>query len=114
RRVIGGGLGGLTAAAVIVGSIVAPLAAQAAITDDSEAEGRLITGNAGIIDLNSIADLGGAYSADPSAPGEVNHPVDIGILNALDIDLGDGLQLFGDNGILALGALGQYANTAEG
>src|SRR5699024_8219546 len=31
----------------------------------------------------------------------------------LDIDLGSGVKLFGDNGILALGALGQYANTAE-
>ncbi|GAB3598323.1 choice-of-anchor G family protein [Microbacterium tumbae] len=114
RRAIAGGLGGLTAAAVVIGGIVGPLAAQAAITDDSEAEGRLITGSAGPLDLNALAELGGAYSADPSSPGEVNHPVDVGVLNALDIDLGDGLQLFGENGILALGALGQYANTAEG
>ena len=89
-------------------------AAFALPTDDSEAEGRLLTGNTAAVDLNSIADLAGAYSADPSASGAVNHPLSADVLNALNIDLGDGLQLFGPNGIVGVGALGQYANTAPG
>src|SRR5690606_33450680 len=80
--------------------------------DNSEAEGRLITGSTAALDLNTIADLAGAYSADPSAPGEDNHPLSLEVLSALNIDLGDGLQLFGPNGIVGVGALGQYATTS--
>src|SRR5699024_7764396 len=76
-------------------------------------EGRLITGG-GTVNLNDIAELAGAYSADPSAPGVVENPLSIEVLNSLDLDLGDGLQLFGENGVLALGALGQYSSTGEG
>src|SRR5699024_6156108 len=66
------------------------------------------------VNLNDIAELQGAYSADPSAPGVVENPLSIEVLNSLDLDLGDGVQLFGENGVLALGALGQYACTGEG
>lgn len=114
RRVAAVAIGGLTAAAVVLGGAFAPMAAVALETDNSEAEGRLITGSTAVVDLNAVADLAGAYSADPSAPGAVNHPLSLEVLNSLGIDLGDGLQLFGENGIVGLGALGQYANTAEG
>ncbi|WP_243229169.1 choice-of-anchor G family protein [Microbacterium sp. CIAB417] len=100
--------------ALIVGHVLGATAAFGAESDNSEAEGRLITGNTSALDLNSVVELAGAYSADPSAPGEVNHPLSAEILNALDIDLGDGLQLFGENGIVGVGALGQFASTAEG
>lgn len=103
-------------AAVALGAVglSGPLApASAAQSDESEAEGRLLTGG-GVVNLNDIAEIAGAYSATPTEPGEVNHPLSLEVLNALDIDLGDGVQLFGENGVIGLGALGQYANTAEG
>ncbi|MGL3149252.1 choice-of-anchor G family protein, partial [Microbacterium sp. A82] len=89
-----------------------PTAALALESDSSEAEGRLITGSTATLDLNTVADLAGAYSADPSATGADNHPLSLEVLSALNIDLGDGLQLFGPNGIVGVGALGQYANTS--
>src|SRR5690554_364814 len=79
--------------------------------DDAEAEGRLISGG-GIVNLNGIAALDPAYSADPSASGVAENPLSIKVLEALDIDLGDGIQLFGDNGIIGVGALAQYARTS--
>ncbi|HIZ37036.1 MAG TPA: choice-of-anchor G family protein, partial [Candidatus Ruania gallistercoris] len=103
-------------AAVALGAVglSGPLTpASAAQSDESEAEGRLIAGG-GVVNLNDIAEIAGAYSATPTAPGEVNSPLSLEVLNALNIDLGDGLQLFGENGVIGVGALGQYANTAEG
>ena len=102
-------------AAVALGAVglSGPLApASAAQSDDSEAEGRLLTGG-GVVNLNDIAELAGAYSAHPSAPGVVDDPLSLEVLNSLDLDLGDGLQLFGENGVIGLGALGQYGSTAE-
>src|SRR5690606_19899190 len=81
--------------------------------DDSEAEGRLLSGG-GVVDLNSIAALNPAYSADPSATGVAQNPLSLDVLNALDIDLGDGVQLFGENGVVGVGALAQYARTNPG
>src|SRR5699024_4732178 len=103
-------------AAIALGAVglSGPLApASAAQSDDSEAEGRLLTGG-GVVNLNDIAEIAGAYSANPSAPGEVDHPLSLEVLGALDIDLGDGLQLFGENGVIGVGALGQYASTSDG
>ncbi|WP_420114843.1 choice-of-anchor G family protein, partial [Pseudactinotalea sp.] len=99
-------MGSLSVAGAISPAVALP-------TDDSEAEGRLISGG-GVVDLNTIAALNPAYSASPSEPGEVVSPLSLEVLEALDIDLGDGIQLFGENGIIGVGALGQYANTAEG
>src|SRR5690625_1274897 len=88
--------------------------ASAIQSDQSEAEGRFLTFQGGFVDIDDLAAINGAYSAFPSEGGGVdNTPLELEILNALDIDLGNGVKLFGDNGILALGALGQYANTAE-
>ncbi|WP_277050496.1 choice-of-anchor G family protein, partial [Ruania albidiflava] len=103
-------------AAIALGAVglSGPMApASAAQSDDSEAEGRLLTGG-GVVNLNDIAEIAGAYSANPSAPGEVDHPLSLEVLGALDIDLGDGLQLFGENGVIGVGALGQYASTSDG
>src|SRR5699024_9776470 len=110
------GIATASIAAVALGAVglTGPLdTAAAQQSDTAEAEGRLLTGG-GTVNLNDIAELQGAYSADPSAPGGVENPLSIEHLNSLDLDLGDGVQQFGENGVLALGALGQYASTGEG
>lgn len=94
--------------AIVVGTLGAP--AQALPTDKSEAEGRLLSGG-GVINLNDIAALNPAYSADPSQTGSNAHPLDAEVLRALNLDLGGGVQLFGANPVIAVGALNQYANT---
>src|SRR5690606_6552150 len=100
------------ASALAVAGATVP-AVQALPEDDSEAEGRLLSGG-GVVDLNSIAALNPAYSADPSATGVAQNPLSLDVLNALDIDLGDGVQLFGENGVVGVGALAQYARTNPG
>ncbi|MGO1973804.1 MAG: choice-of-anchor G family protein, partial [Propionibacteriaceae bacterium] len=106
---------GAVITAATIGAVIATTAggpALAAANDRAESEGRLLTG-AGVINLNTVAELGGAYSADPTAPGEVANPLSLEVLQALNLDLGDGIQLLRSDGsgILAVGAAGQYATT---
>src|SRR5690625_4534824 len=103
-----------SAAVVGAGAITVITPAKAVESDEAEVEGRLLTFQGGFADLDRLVELNGAYSALPSqGGGEVNTPLSIGVLDSLDIELGEGIKLFGDNGILSLGALGQYAKTAE-
>ncbi|MCW4458683.1 choice-of-anchor G family protein [Microbacterium sp. MPKO10] len=102
-----------TAALVTFGSVTAASPASALESDTAEAEGRLISGD-GTINLNDIAELAEAYKADPSNPGEQSSAIDLAVLDALNIDLGDGVQLFGPNGVIGVGALGQYASASPG
>jgi len=95
-------------ALIVFGSVVAPTSALA--SDTAEAEGRVLSG-AGAINLNDIAGLNPAYRADPSATGTQNSTLDATVLDALNVDLGSGVQLFGPNGVVGVGALNQYANT---
>src|SRR5690606_16934997 len=89
------------------------LAANAAPDDVAEAEGRFLTFDGALGNVvNALAELQPAYSATPSTPGANSRSLDLELLSGLDIPLGDGLQLFGENPILGLGALGQFANTA--
>src|SRR5690625_278485 len=97
-------------AAVSLGVVGLAPAAMAAPEDQSEAEGRLLSGG-GIVYLNGLGALAPAYSADDSFPEESVSPLSLEVLQALDIDLGGGVQLFGENGVIGVGALGQYANT---
>jgi hypothetical protein len=99
-----------TVGLVMIGSLVTP--AAAAETDSAEAEGRVLSGG-GTVNLDGIANLAPAYSADPSAPGPVASPLQLSVLSALGIDLGGGVQLFGPNGVIAVGALEQYATTSD-
>lgn len=95
-----------TATALTLGSVSTGYAAE---TDTSEAEGRVLSGSGGSVNLNDIADLAPAYVADPEG-GEQASTIDLTVLNALNIDLGGGVQLFGENGVIGIGALGQYAS----
>ncbi|ROQ36747.1 hypothetical protein EDF46_3292 [Frondihabitans sp. PhB188] len=103
------------AAATIVGAVIAASAvvpAQAATGDVSEAEGVLLSGS-GIVNLDTIAQLKGAYSSTnaTTSAGTVANPLDLTAVNALGVNLGNGVQLLGANGILQLGVAGQYAAT---
>jgi hypothetical protein len=93
---------------VVAGTL---LPANALSTDQSEAEGRVLSGG-GIVNLNDIVSLNPAYSANPSAPDASDNPLSASVLNALDIDLGSGIQLFGPNGVVGVGALGQHASAS--
>src|SRR5699024_645655 len=108
KRVVGGVA---TTAAVVAAFVGAGAAATAAETDNAEAEGRFLTFGGSLGDtVNFLAELAPAYSANPSGDPENSRSLDLELLSALDIPLGDGLQLFGENPILGLGALGQYSS----
>ncbi|MGN8049872.1 choice-of-anchor G family protein [Curtobacterium sp. 22159] len=97
----------------LIAATVAIQPAAAAQTDVSEAEGVLLSGS-GIVDLDGIAQLGGAYSARGATTGggTTNQPLDLTALDAVGVDLGNDIDLLGQNGILTLGVDGQYATTS--
>jgi len=99
-----------TVGLVLIGAVATPAAAVE--SDSAEAEGRVVSGG-GTVNLDGIASLAPAYSADPSAPGIVASPLQASVLSTLGIDLGGGVQLFGPNGVIGVGALEQYASTSE-
>ena len=85
--------------------------ATAAPEDDAEALGKFLGGEVLGVNLDDIVEVGSAYAEFPY--GEyptVTHPLNAEVLNALRVDLGDtGLQLLGNNGIIELGAVNQFA-----
>ncbi|WP_323986536.1 IPT/TIG domain-containing protein [Microbacterium plantarum] len=92
-----------TALGLTAGSLGAG-AAIAAPTDRAESEAVFLS-SSGALDLDSVAALAGAYGAFPPA-SESSSSLDLSLLSAIDIGLG--LQLFGPNSIVALGATEQY------
>ncbi|WP_158217725.1 choice-of-anchor G family protein [Nesterenkonia sp. F] len=89
--------------------------AHAAPTDDSEGLGKFLGGQAAGIDLDDVAEISGAYAENPSGENPVvTNPLGAEVLNALDVDLGDSLQLLGDNGLIQLGAVNQYGEAQDG
>ncbi|SDQ70452.1 hypothetical protein SAMN02800687_2479 [Curtobacterium sp. UNCCL20] len=97
----------------LIAATVAIQPAAAAQTDVSEAEGVLL-GGSGIVNVDDIAQLGGAYSARGATTGggTTNQPLNLTALNAVGVDLGNDVNLIGTNGILTLGVDGQYATTS--
>ncbi|WTM15223.1 choice-of-anchor G family protein [Isoptericola halotolerans] len=88
-------------------------AASAAPTDDSEALGKFLGGSAGTIDLDDLATVEGALAEYPSGSELETNPLAADVLNALSVDLGGGLSLFGDTGLIELGAVNQYASADD-
>jgi hypothetical protein len=82
-------------------------AAFAAPGDRAQAEARFLSGD-GAVDLDSVAELDGPYSQFTPG-GAIDAPIDVTALDLIEIGLG--LQLFGGNDVLDLGAVGQYAAT---
>lgn len=97
----------------LVAATVAIQPAEAAPTDVSEAEGLLLSGS-GIVNVDGIAQLGGAYSARGATTGggTTNQPLNVEALNTVGVDLGNDIDLLGSNGTLTLGVNGQYATTS--
>ncbi|WP_123338880.1 MULTISPECIES: choice-of-anchor G family protein [unclassified Curtobacterium] len=97
----------------LVAATVAIQPAAAAQTDVAEGEGVLLSGS-GIVNVDDIAQLGGAYSARgvTTGGGTTNQPLNLTALNAVGVDLGNDIDLLGTNGILTLGVDGQYATTS--
>lgn len=94
-----------TAAALVV-----PSAASAAPVV-SQGEGRLLTASLAGTPIDSLLALAGATAVNtdggPTVIADV--PLDATALSALNIQAVPGINLFGSNGVIQLGAVGQYA-----
>ncbi|MGG7466233.1 choice-of-anchor G family protein, partial [Plantibacter sp. YIM 135347] len=105
------------AATAVVGALIAvgsTTTATAAPTDASEALGRFLQGQAAGINLDSVAAVQGALAQNPSGVHPTaQDPLSASVLNAISINLGDSLQLFGPNGVINLGAVAQYASAQD-
>ena len=97
----------MIAAAGVVG---APAASAAA--EFSQSEGRFLGGTAAGIALDSLAGIAPASSSHPDSPPDDVHPLTATVLNALSLDLGSGINLFGTQNPLTLGAVNQFAHSA--
>ncbi|WP_162321923.1 choice-of-anchor G family protein, partial [Nesterenkonia haasae] len=88
--------------------------ANAAPDDVSEALGKFLGGEAAGIDLDGIAEINGAFAENPSGDHPiVTNPLGAEVLNAIGVNLGDSLQLFGPNGVIQLGAVNQYGEAQD-
>ncbi|WP_172150158.1 choice-of-anchor G family protein, partial [Isoptericola chiayiensis] len=85
-------------------------AATSAPTDESEALGKFLGGEAAGIDLDDIVEVAGALAEHPSGSELETNPLSAEVLNAVTVDLGSGLSLFGENGLIELGAVNQYGS----
>ncbi|MEJ8282370.1 choice-of-anchor G family protein, partial [Curtobacterium citreum] len=91
------------------GSILAAAPAMAAPVA-STAEGRFISGSALGLNLDDILTVTPADAVNTGGAADTDvHPLDVTALNAVNVNLGGGLNLLGNNGILTLGAVNQYA-----
>ncbi len=116
RRAVGGGIAGVTVGAVILASALVPTAANALDAanpnDPSVAQGQIIQLPAALLGGLDIAALGHTLTSNPAAPGSELGGLDVGLLEALSIDVGtlnvplltDGTP--GTPGLLRLGDLG--------
>ena len=116
RRAVGGGIAGVTVGAVVLASALVPTAATALDAanpnDPSVAQGQIIQLPAALLGGLDIAALGHTLTSNPAAPGAELGGLDVGLLEALNIDVGtlnvpllsDGTP--GSPGLLQLGDLG--------
>ncbi|WP_311244162.1 choice-of-anchor G family protein [Microbacterium sp. WCS2018Hpa-23] len=104
----------MTAGAVILASALVPTAANALDaaepTDPSVAQGQIIQLPADLLGGLDIAALGHTITSNPAAPGSELGGLDVGLLDALNIDVGTlNIALLTDGttpGLLQLGDLG--------
>ncbi|MDP5227710.1 MULTISPECIES: choice-of-anchor G family protein [Arthrobacter] len=102
------------AVAIGLGFAGAP-AAQAASTI-SQGNGQLLTGTLAATDLGLIAGNGGASAVftdtTPGTSAESSTPLDLTVLSALNVGSGN-IPLLGNNGVITLGAVGQYGQAVN-
>lgn len=106
------GTGAATALALgTTAVLLAPSAASAATAPVvSQAQGQLVDISLGGQPIDDILELAGAVAVNPDGQGIVteNTPLDATVLSGLTLSSGN-IPLLGDNGIIRLGAVGQYA-----
>lgn len=115
RKIAVGGVAAATALGLTVMATAPSAAASQEPNDDSEALGQLVQSE--LLD-DQLVDAAGAYSSFPSNPEEAKTPLNAEALNAIALDLGNGVSLPvigepGGNGLLELGkagALNAYGN----
>ncbi len=90
--------------------LVLPSAASAAPVV-SQGEGRLLTATLGGTPIDGLLTLAGATAVNTDGGPTVvaNVPLDATALQALNIEVAPGVDVFGDSGFIQLGAVGQYA-----
>lgn len=94
--------------------VVLPIAPAHAANTISESEGKFLSGQVLGFDLDTIASVYSSFANHPNGPGPYggNNKIDAQVLNALPVKLGpllNNLNLFGDTGIIQLGAVSQYS-----
>ncbi|WP_263092126.1 choice-of-anchor G family protein [Curtobacterium sp. RIT-PI-V] len=91
------------------GSILAAAPATAAPVA-STGQGRFLSGSALGLNLDDILTVTPADAVNTGGATDTDvHPLDVTALNAVNVNLGGGLNLLGNNGILTLGVVNQYA-----
>lgn len=107
---------GAAGAVAVVAALVIPSGAAQAADVVSQGTGRLITTSLlGTDVLDSVVALKGAVAVNPDASGDVtvDRPLDASaVAGLLGLQAGS-TNLFGDNGIIRLGAVGQYAQARD-
>lgn len=114
RRAIGGGIAGISVGAVVLAGALVPTAANALDAanpnDPSVAQGQIIQLPAALLGGLDIAALGHTLTSNPAAPGLELGGLNVGLLEALNIDVGTlNVPLLTDGttpGLLRLGDLG--------
>ena len=109
RRIVAAGM----SAALVLGITVVG-AGTAGAAAPATAEGRFLSGTVLTTNLSNLVSLTPASATANTTPPAVtdSHPLDVTALNAVDVDLGSGINLLGGNKILTLGAVGQYATAS--
>ena len=108
------GVAVLTAALLGIGGSVLAAAPATAAPAASIGEGRFLDGTALGLDLGLVLALqpASAVNTGQATPVTQSSPLDVTVLNAARADLGGGIQLLGPNGLLSVGAVGQYAQAS--
>jgi len=104
------GIAVVTAALLGAGGSVLAAAPATAAPAASVGQGRFLSGSALGLDLDDILTVTPADARNTGGETVTDvHPLDVTALNAVNVNVGNGLNLLGENGILTLGAVNQYA-----
>ncbi|WP_123353738.1 choice-of-anchor G family protein [Frigoribacterium sp. PhB160] len=103
----------VTAALLGLGGSVLAASPALAAPPASTGEGRFLGGSALGLDLDDLVALETARAVNTGGdPVTDVTPLDATVLNAVEVDLGSGIELLGPNGLLTLGAVNQFAQAS--
>ncbi|ROS61333.1 IPT/TIG domain-containing protein [Frigoribacterium sp. PhB160] len=107
------GVAVVTAALLGLGGSVLAASPALAAPPASTGEGRFLGGSALGLDLDDLVALETARAVNTGGdPVTDVTPLDATVLNAVEVDLGSGIELLGPNGLLTLGAVNQFAQAS--